>query len=495
MEQQQMFLDTACFFIGQKRDTAIRIWEGSGWNGRLGLQTLENRCLLEVDIENNIDMHDHLRDFGKAVADASLPRRLLYSTAIKDMLEQLSNEQVSTVRGIRVVLGDYYDDVYASGGMDTLFDALDGIDRRTLELVDTDENAILACILRKPVPSLIWLRWNKCPNLSLPWWIPMGRLRVLQVYGSELKTLWEDESQVPWQVPLQLRELEINAPLSNIPKSIGWLEHLERIVVAGFLSGHVHLTKLPKEFCRLRSLRDLVLTECSKMKSLPDSFCHLWNLQHIDLSFCCNLERLPDSIGRLQGLRHINLSYCHDLERLPDSIGRLRGLQHIDLRGCHNLESLPDSFGELWDLPYSFGEPWDLRHINLSGCHDLQRLPDSFVNLRYLQHIDLQGCHNLQSLPDGFGDLRNLDHVNLSNCHDLEWLPDSFGNLRNLQYIDLSGCHNLERLPNYFRNFNKLKYLDVEGCSNLIIETIEITDNLPEAIKGIWNNYINWQSP
>jgi hypothetical protein len=90
MEQQQMFLDTACFFIGQKRDTAITIWEGSGWKGRLGFQTLEDRCLLGVDSENNIEMHDHLRDFGKAVADASLPRRLLHSTAIKDMLDQLS---------------------------------------------------------------------------------------------------------------------------------------------------------------------------------------------------------------------------------------------------------------------------------------------------------------------------------------------------------------------------------------------------------------------
>jgi len=90
MEQQHMFLDSVCFFIGQKRDTAIRIWEGSSWNGRFGFQTLQNRCLLEVDIENNIDMHDHLRDFGKAVAGASLPRRLLHSTAIKDMLDQLS---------------------------------------------------------------------------------------------------------------------------------------------------------------------------------------------------------------------------------------------------------------------------------------------------------------------------------------------------------------------------------------------------------------------
>eukprot|EP00253_Pinus_taeda_P020934 PITA_20934 len=476
-EEQQMFLDCSCFFIGQKRDTAIRIWEGSGWECRSGFATLQHRCLLGVDEENNIEMHDHIRDFGRAVADTSSPRRLLHSKHIKDILEQLSNEQGATVgnepakavRGMRMVLGEDNDEVEKR-----ILELLDGdIDMWTLKLLHT-EDTILERLLRRRkehVPSLIWLRWNKCPEPSLPSWIPATNLRVLQVSGGKLRTLWKDVSQAP----LRLRELEINAPLSNIPESIGQLERLERIAIGKFSSGgQVNLTELPQGFCHVRLLKDLVLTECSKMKSLPDAFVGLLYLQHIDLSFCRNLERLPDSLGKLRYLRHINLSDCHDLVRLPDSIGRLWRLQHIDLQGCHNLERLPDSFGDLRDL----------RHINLSRCHDLQRLPDSFGELRFLQHIDLQGCHNLEELPTTFGSLMNLLHINLSNCHDLERLPESFGNLSNLQHIDLSGCHNLERLPNNFRNLKKLKYLDVEGCANLIIDTFEISEisvNLPSA--------------
>jgi len=42
---------------------------------------------------------------------------------------------------------------------------------------------------------LIWLRWDRCPYSSLPPWIPMERLRVLQVCRSAtLKTLWEDHN-------------------------------------------------------------------------------------------------------------------------------------------------------------------------------------------------------------------------------------------------------------------------------------------------------------
>lgn len=31
------------------------------------LQNQENRCMVEVDIKNNIEMHDHLRDLGRNI--------------------------------------------------------------------------------------------------------------------------------------------------------------------------------------------------------------------------------------------------------------------------------------------------------------------------------------------------------------------------------------------------------------------------------------------
>jgi hypothetical protein len=87
-EEKEIFLDIACFFTGEKgisldRDTAIRIWDGSGWNGWLGLRNLQNRCLVDVEVEveenanRNIQylrMHDHLRDLGRDLAEKE-PRR------------------------------------------------------------------------------------------------------------------------------------------------------------------------------------------------------------------------------------------------------------------------------------------------------------------------------------------------------------------------------------------------------------------------------------
>ena len=44
-------------------------------------------------------------------------------------------------------------------------------------------------------PNLIWFRWHKHHHSSPPSWIPMKKLRVLEVSGWKLKTLWR-ESQV-----------------------------------------------------------------------------------------------------------------------------------------------------------------------------------------------------------------------------------------------------------------------------------------------------------
>ena len=56
---------------------AIRIWEGSGWNGRLRLRNLQDKCLVEVDRENIIKMHDHLRDVGRQIADEEKSRGVI----------------------------------------------------------------------------------------------------------------------------------------------------------------------------------------------------------------------------------------------------------------------------------------------------------------------------------------------------------------------------------------------------------------------------------
>lgn len=76
IEEQQTFLDSACYFRGKSTKTALGIWKGSGCRG-IWFQTLLEKRLVEVDSENCIQMHDLLKDLGeKIVGETQLPRPL-----------------------------------------------------------------------------------------------------------------------------------------------------------------------------------------------------------------------------------------------------------------------------------------------------------------------------------------------------------------------------------------------------------------------------------
>lgn len=76
IEEQQTFLDIACYFRGKSTKTALGIWKGSGCRG-IWFQTLLEKRLVEVDSENCIQMHDLLKDLGEKIAgETQLPRPL-----------------------------------------------------------------------------------------------------------------------------------------------------------------------------------------------------------------------------------------------------------------------------------------------------------------------------------------------------------------------------------------------------------------------------------
>lgn len=66
--QQQIFLDVACFFIGQNKNGPISFWKDSGFKAKYDIEVLIKRRMIKVLDDNSFWMHDQLRDFGKAVA-------------------------------------------------------------------------------------------------------------------------------------------------------------------------------------------------------------------------------------------------------------------------------------------------------------------------------------------------------------------------------------------------------------------------------------------
>ncbi|GLJ24505.1 hypothetical protein SUGI_0468160 [Cryptomeria japonica] len=410
--QKQIFLDIACFFVGEDQDLAIRVWDGSNWNGMQGIQTLKDKCLVEVDDKKIIKMHDNLRDMGRQIAEedsSKYPCRLWKSYDISVLQELLSRKE--EVRGMRYFASSQPSRLARLGicispymhrcsyqENDRVFDAVNNL--KLLITQGDDVRNIFSRVSR----GLIWLRWSNCPYSRIPWWISLKRLRVLEL-TSQLKftALWGSGVQVP----VELRELSINGILSDFPESIGQLRYLEKLV----------LRRKPDN-------KDQIF--CSTMKALPGSFCNLQSLKHLELIGCEKMKFLPHELGNLTNLEHINLSYCKNLKELPETFNNLGNLKYLCLKDCAELIISSNVLENSFKLEY----------LNLKSCKKVEALPINVDHQQLLRALNVEGT-SLKELPDKIEELCFLKDLKLGSPF-LKELPQSVGRLTSLERLKIS---------------------------------------------------------
>jgi Leucine-rich repeat (LRR) protein len=404
----------------------------------------------------------------------------------------LQHSSLITVRGIRIFPGECEDN-------DVEYASLSSFTLRGLQLLYIEDHRLERSILRRvESPNLLWLRWDNFPYLRLPSWIALKNLRVLKVDGFELKSLWLDELEAP----LQLRELEIYAPLQNIPESIGQLKHLERIVVTRGGESCPLLKHLPESLGDLTNLEHIDLSYCGNLERLPNSFRNLIKLKYLDLKHCYNLTFSSVTLGNISTLEYINLYHCDKIEVLPPQIAHQRSLENLNLN-LRNLKEWPSAIGVPSDmeklvletpllktLPPSLGhELRKLRYLELRGCQSLKRLPDSVRLLNQLTEFTVKDCC-LEELPfktvegesktlstESKGKIKwsNLDssiheymlwlqQIQLFNTQILDEVSFAEGVCPTLKHLDIQDCNDLVEvgtLP------NALVKLVLIGCSKL----------------------------
>ncbi|XP_057836203.2 disease resistance protein TAO1 isoform X2 [Cryptomeria japonica] len=505
-EEKEMFLDAACFFIGEDCSLAIEIWNGLRWSGLLNWEKLLHRCLVELDDDNCIRMHDHIRDMGKDISNKQSPYRLCFPQQCiniqredeKEKLPEMAevNDESGKVDEARVRCSHGELMVNTNEGIWSLSPSLVGL--KFLVISGDSFNDVLGEVSRK----LVWLRWFQIGQRNLSPGLSLKNLRVLEIYEKgehHLEELW---GETDGDAPLHLRELLISncRKFQGFPKSIRHFNHLKKIVIVGGYS----VTSLPDEFCLLRSLEHLVLEECARLSSLPSNFGNLSNLRHLDLSSCSELRSLPVSFKNLKLLKvlnlvgcsqlrsedlsfleiitkleYVNLSECQQLEELPRHITNQASLRELHFMGS-SLRELPDDIGRLsmlrnmliiespfTRLPTSFGGLSSLTKLFIESCPILKCLPDSLGNLSSLKRLEISHCPVLECLPQSLGNLCSLTNLTISRCPELECLPESLGNLSSLKDLEISDCLKLECLPNSLENLSSLINFDIRDCSKL----------------------------
>ncbi|XP_057828316.2 disease resistance protein RPV1 isoform X2 [Cryptomeria japonica] len=506
-EEQEVFLDIACFFVGEKSDLAIEVWIGSGWSGLYSLERLRNKCLVEIDEKNYLVMHDHLRDLGREIANEQSPYRLwspqqcikIYNKQneigiggiMASLARVLNNclwfmihneEQIGIgIRGILTTSDEEFDDCSSHAGL--MVNTSRGIrvlapSRLGLRIIEA-HGCNLIHVISEASGDLVWLRWFDIGQTNIQSIIPLKKLRVLELCENwrqadhRLLELWVDDCDAP----LQLRELIISycKEFRRFPNSIGRLKQLRKIV----LDSTKHLESLPEEFCQLQSLEHLELNSCDGLSSLPNSMGNLRKLRHLSLLGCKKLGRLPDSCKELRLLQHLSLSSCPNVTFMSDIMENMSNLEYLSLTCCYQLE----------ELPRHITNQVSLRELHLEHMWNLREIPVKIDQLNKLQKLCVGG-DLLTSLPASLGDLSSLTALEITNSTSMECLPDSLGRLSLLERLEIDDL-GVKSLPESISQLTNLESLWICRCpiseldlgvgsfsSSLSkLKTIELSDN------------------
>lgn len=170
-QEKEVFLDIACFLIEEDKDQAISVWDGSRWAGSVNLQNLEENCIVQIDSQNRIRMHNHLRDLGRTLAEEELPK---YPRRLWRGNDNIFRDAViqPRVRGINRVQG-----VSDQSFLNSRYRP--PVDVSTLNLLRAEGDCLenISEFLRE-ADQLLGLWWDKCPDTSLPAWLPTQNLIV-----------------------------------------------------------------------------------------------------------------------------------------------------------------------------------------------------------------------------------------------------------------------------------------------------------------------------
>ncbi|KAF8035620.1 hypothetical protein BT93_C1608 [Corymbia citriodora subsp. variegata] len=464
---KEIFLDVACSFIGKDWRIARYMWMDCGYYPARGLKLLREMYLLEIGENNELRMHDLLRNFGRELIESKdLHERSRFWNP-RDVLSILWDRKgIENVEGIGLTREEGCP-VYFTWEAFRKMSNLRYLRLDRVNIEGTPENLL---------PNLRWLEWRACHSISDLGNMHLRKLVILDLSWSPVT----EDSQV-WRQIMEkvdgLKVLNLQGCV-QLPASLNFQAptNLEILI----LEDCTQLSQIGPFISNLKNLSSLNLRKCSRVRQLPQELCCMKSLRellidgtgiysiyfpegslgNLEILSACDCQYLQDisTIGRLRSLSSLALDGA-DIDGLPNTVGFLQKLRGLSLRNCWKLGKLPTSIGklellEVIDLSYTgiMNMPRsvkDLRNLKtLKMAHTpLQKFPKDIVNLENLEEIDIPCCRSLEGeVRCDISGLSSLRILRLSSS-DVSGLPPSICHLSHLQTLDLLDCDRLRALP------------------------------------------------
>ncbi|XP_004289231.1 PREDICTED: TMV resistance protein N-like [Fragaria vesca subsp. vesca] len=453
----EAFLDIACFLKGKDKEYVMQALEGSYLNPEHALELLEEKALINININRLMCMHDLLEEMGKEIVrkespnDAGRRSRIWFHEDVYRVLTE--NTGSKEVKGIRV------------------------------ELPREDEICLSAKCFKKMKNLQLFININARFSGEIIY-LP-NQFRFLDWPGFPAQSLPSDFN------PQKL--VRLNMPNSRISQLGQGLKNMQNLKSLSFESCKF-LTKVPDLSGMFPNLKRLNLNSCTSLAELHPSVGFLDKLVSFNLTDCCNLKTFPRMVN-MKSLVSIDFRGCKRLENFPEIVGRMESVYSMDLSGTA-IKELPSSIG------YHL---FNLSGLYLEHCENLKSLPLGINELQKLLILELTSCPKLELTPVsnkveyGEASNSNISHYgkqissendddrgnfvfpslkmfsrrgcNISDCDFLVKFCASA-----LYRLDLSNS-NFVSLPTGLTKFINLEYLFLDGCK-MLQEVTELPPNL-----------------
>ncbi|KAJ9558646.1 hypothetical protein OSB04_013260 [Centaurea solstitialis] len=401
---KELFKHIACFFVGEDREFTEATLKACGLSTTFGFSKLIDRCLLTVEPDKKLMMHQLLQEMGRDLVRQESPEkpwkrsRLWHHEESYNVLKQ--EKGTTKIQGL--VLDMKMIDNDRSHGTSSYTKVKFANDRCNKRTIKTDA-------------------FNK-----------MDKLRLLQLHYVQLHGSYE-------HFPKGLTWLSMHGfPLSYIPSDL----QMENMVALDMSYSNIrHLWKKPK---MLGSLKFLILRCCHELVSVGH-FDGFPLLERLILGGCVSLVEVCESIGCCDRLLVLDVSGCAKLKRLPRGIGKLKNLATLLINGCSSLGEFPMELKDLESLQVLEANDMNIEPRVSSRVTGIPRSLMSFAN----------------SLPSSLVEL-SLKNNNLFD----ESFPPDFGGLPMLEVLHLDG-NPINSLPNCVRSLSRLEVLSLYECRRL----------------------------
>ncbi|KAK3430322.1 hypothetical protein EUGRSUZ_E01865, partial [Eucalyptus grandis] len=493
-DQRKIFFDVACFFIGIDKRIVIYMWENCKFLPQQSLNTLQQRSLIKIREDNQLWMHDWLRDIGRNLIQQESgwqPEKQRWVWTHAQALEILEKMQMGGVHGIGSIeaICLKLDEISQYSLIKERLASLSNL--RFLQVDSKDFDGITKSVLTQLAKNLKVLNLTGCmkmrktPNLSFH----VNLERLILESCENLVQIHTSISQLKKLVFLNLKDCN---NLRELPNEMGALESLRELLLDS-----TAIEEIP-EWRRMKKLEILSLDKCTLLNKFSFVGCAAaaTTLSLVD----SHLTQLPKSIENFNSLIHLNLSSTN-MRELPDVTGNMKNLKVLKMR-CplrklsstigmlEKLEEL-EAWGTFKEIPNNIGNLRRLKNLILGSprISMVPRLPKSLVNLcckttsmeTLPNFSNLINLRNLSCLllisPPYLSDLvllSQLKKLKLQRCH-LQCLPRL---PTNLSYLSIKSCQRM-KTTNDLSNLKVLSDLVIVGCDELTeIRGLEGLENL-----------------